>query len=80
MLSFRARGILAYLQANPDAPVNAHHLTNVAKEGYGACRTALFELEDAGFITSVRRQTFTKGQWEHRFYRTRAIDAYRHPA
>ncbi|MDJ0386133.1 hypothetical protein [Streptomyces sp. G-G2] len=53
-LSFRARGILAYLLAKPDSwRVAADRISNAGKEGVEAVRTALRELRDAGYYRVV---------------------------
>ncbi|MGW0731701.1 hypothetical protein [Streptomyces sp. NPDC002851] len=53
-LSFRARGILAYLLAKPDSwKVRAETIANAGKEGVEAVRTALRELKDAGYYRVV---------------------------
>lgn len=80
MLSFRARGILAYLQANPEAPTNASHLSSVAAEGYGAIRNALEELADAGLLERRKTQAIRTGHWKTRLYRTPALAAWSHSA
>ncbi|WKV74132.1 helix-turn-helix domain-containing protein [Streptomyces sp. PCS3-D2] len=53
-LSFRARGILAYLLAKPDTwKVAADRIAKAGKEGVEAVRTALRELKDAGYYRVV---------------------------
>ncbi|WP_327303024.1 hypothetical protein OG730_05000 [Streptomyces sp. NBC_01298] len=53
-LSFRARGILAYLLAKPDSwKVAADRISKAGKEGIEAVRTALRELRDAGYYRVV---------------------------
>jgi hypothetical protein len=50
-LSFRAKGLLAYLLSHPDADLsNKRALTSVSLEGIDAVETALVELEDAGYV------------------------------
>lgn len=80
MLSFRARGILAYLQANPDAPVNTNHLYGVGAEGYEATRTALHELVDAGYLTVATHTSLGTGRIVRRHHRTRALAEFNHGA
>jgi uncharacterized phage protein (TIGR02220 family) len=51
-LSFRAKGLLAYLQAVPlEAGADMKDLENVSLEGKAAIKTALKELEDGGYLT-----------------------------
>ncbi len=51
-LSFKARGILAYLLSMPDHWVcRVNHLATVGPDGRDAVRTGLRELEDYGYIT-----------------------------
>ncbi|GGU26423.1 hypothetical protein [Streptomyces violascens] len=53
-LSFRARGILAFLIAKPDSwRVRAESIAAAGKEGREAVRTALRELRDAGYYRVV---------------------------
>lgn len=62
-ISFRARGILAWLLDKPDNWVtNTEALTRAAPEGTQAVRTALHELETAGYL---ERSTFRNpdGTW-----------------
>ncbi|MFE2527454.1 hypothetical protein ACFXEL_24785 [Streptomyces sp. NPDC059382] len=61
-LSFRARGILAYLLAKPDTwKVAADRISKAGKEGVEAVRTALRELRDAGYyrVVTERREDGT---------------------
>lgn len=54
-LSFRARGIAAYLLSKPDNwQVKIPHLMKVGKEGEKAVRTALQELATYGFLMRER--------------------------
>ncbi|MFH8635539.1 hypothetical protein [Streptomyces goshikiensis] len=61
-LSFRARGILAYLLAKPDTwKVAADRISKAGREGVEAVRTALRELRDAGYyrVVTERREDGT---------------------
>jgi len=49
-LSFRAKGLLAYLMSDRDRGFDLRQLQAVASEGVAALRTALAELEVAGFV------------------------------
>ena len=72
-LSFRARGVLAWLLAKPDGwTVNADAIARQGKEGRDAIRTALSELEACGYL--VRRQYRDDGG----VWRTEAT-VYEHP-
>lgn len=63
-LSFRARGLLAYLLAKPpDWSVRADQLARHAREGRDAIRTALRELRTCGYLVTDRRQG-SDGRWE----------------
>lgn len=56
-LSWRARGIAAYLLSKPDNwRIDHKHLWKAGKEGRDAVLTALKELEEAGYLHRVRRQ------------------------
>ncbi|MFG2143694.1 hypothetical protein ACGFRG_05775 [Streptomyces sp. NPDC048696] len=56
-LSFRSRGILAYLLAKPDTwRVRAETIAKAGKEGVEAVRTALRELKDAGYYRVVNER------------------------
>lgn len=63
-LSFKAKGILAYLMTKPEGwQVNSVHLSKVCKDGRDAILTGLDELGEAGYFT--RKRTKNKsGQWE----------------
>ncbi|MFF4606123.1 hypothetical protein ACFY12_25705 [Streptomyces sp. NPDC001339] len=53
-LSFRARGVLAFLISKPDAwKVRAESLASAGKEGKEAIKTALRELKDCGYYRVV---------------------------
>lgn len=54
-LSFRARGVLAYLMAlQDDEPVTLATLNRAGAEGRDAIRTALAELIEAGYLDRQR--------------------------
>ena len=56
-LSFRARGILAYVLSRPDNwRESAKELAAQGREGRGAILRALTELEEAGYRRTVRRR------------------------
>jgi predicted transcriptional regulator len=56
-LSFRARGIAGYLlQLRGPGHATIQAITNAGTEGRDAVRSALRELEDAGYITRQRTQ------------------------
>ena len=56
-LSFRAKGLLAYLLGKPaDWTISERHLQNVTKEGGTAIRSMLKELETAGYLTRERKR------------------------
>ena len=53
-LSFRAKGLLAYLLAHPNFDLsNKRMLTSVSLEGIDALGTALKELEEAGYFRTM---------------------------
>lgn len=51
-LSFRARGIFAYLVSSGDEQITPENLAARGREGTGAIRTALRELQRFGYVTS----------------------------
>lgn len=62
-LSWRARGIAAYLLSKPDDwRINAAHLHRVGREGRDAVRAALKELEDLGYLRRLKEQG-EGGKW-----------------
>jgi hypothetical protein len=63
-LSFRARGVHAFLLSHVDEgfPSDAAFLSMHGKEGREACRVALAELEKYGYIRRQRRR-ISGGRW-----------------
>ena len=62
-LSFRARGVLAWILSQPDNwATDADRLAREGTEGRDAIRTALRELRDAGYMVQARRQN-SLGRW-----------------
>lgn len=62
-LSWRARGILAYLLSMPDGwRTSSHRLAVAGREGRDAVRTALRELETLGYV-QIRREQDPSGRW-----------------
>lgn len=71
-LSFRARGILAFLLSRPVGwRTDATTLARGAREGRDAIRTALAELEVTGYLHRVRERG-DGGRWVHTSYVTDA--------
>jgi hypothetical protein len=69
-LSFKAKGVLCYLLSRPDNWTESDdHLATIGLEGESAIRSALKELETAGYLQRKRRQN-DKGlfEWEHYIY------------
>ena len=63
-LSFRARGVLAYLLSMKDGwSVDASKIAARGREGRDAIRTALNELEDAGYLQRQRVKSSESGLW-----------------
>ena len=57
-LSFRARGLMAYLLSlPPSARINSSQLAERTKEGREAIRTALRELEEHGYLRRTKQRT-----------------------
>lgn len=64
-LSFKATGVLIYILSKPDHwHTTTAHLANVKKEGLDAIRTAMTELERAGYVRRRRYQD-TMGRWKY---------------
>jgi hypothetical protein len=62
-LSWRALGLLAYLLSKPDGwETDAQRLAALRKEGRDAVRSALNEIEAAGYLVRRRFQN-ERGQW-----------------
>ncbi len=81
-LSFRARGLLCAMLSYPDDwRFDRTWLASQGAEGESAVRTALTELENAGYLH--RRKTKTadgKFGWEHTLYDIPQIDGSSNPA
>jgi hypothetical protein len=57
-LSFRAKGVYAYIQSKPDGwEFSAERISAQSKEGLTAVRMALKELEDTGYLTRVKQRS-----------------------
>lgn len=61
-LTFRARGVLAFLLNKPDNwTFSAYSISQCGPEGRDAVRVVIKELEDAGYL--VRRRYRVQGKW-----------------
>ena len=66
-LSFKAKGLLAYLLSKPDNwTANISHLKKVSTNGRDSVRTGLKELEDRGYLqrNPIRNDDGTIKEWE----------------
>lgn len=62
-LSWKARGLLAYLLSRPDNwRTSSQHLAQIGPDGRDAVRTGLDELVQAGYLIRHRRQD-AGGRW-----------------
>lgn len=62
-LSFRAKGVLVWLLDKPEGyRIDSTDMASRAREGRDAIRSALTELEDAGYLVRHRRQV-AGGRW-----------------
>jgi hypothetical protein len=62
-LTYRARGILTFLLSQPDHwRTNTDRLAYPGTEGRDAIRSAMNELQDAGYVVLLKRQR-PNGQW-----------------
>ena len=63
-LSYKARGILAYLLSLPDNwSISSQYLATVAPDGRDGVRTGLQELEQYGYLVRQRIQNQDTGRW-----------------
>lgn len=75
-LSFKARGLAAYLLSKPDNwTVNERHLIKIGPDGQAAIRSGLHELEQAGYLRRERKHTEDgKFAWETTLYETPCLE------
>lgn len=80
-LSWRARGILAFILSKPDGwRTSAAHLAQQGPDGLYAIRTALTELEAAGHLERIRTQD-RQGRWTtHTVVHEQALKAEHRPS
>lgn len=65
-LSYRARGVLAYLLSRPNGwRTTSQGIADKGQEGRGAVRSALHELEEFGYLSRVKRKDPLTGKWLH---------------
>lgn len=65
-LSFKARGILAYLLSRPPKwTTSAERLAKSGIDGERAVKSGLKELEEFGYLVRTRRHNPENGQWIH---------------
>ena len=73
MLSFKARGLLAYVLSMPDHwRTNSHQLALIGPDGRDAVRTGLTELEARGYLIRTKTQG-PDGRW------ATTVTVYDHP-
>ena len=64
-ITFKATAVLIYILSKPDNwRTSTRHLSTVKKEGIDAVRTAMTELESAGYVQRRRYQDET-GKWQY---------------
>ncbi|MFB6272166.1 MAG: hypothetical protein ABEL51_04630 [Salinibacter sp.] len=63
-LSWKAKGLLAYLISKPDDwQVRLHELINASTDGRDATKSGLAELDECGYFKRVQRQDPATGEW-----------------
>lgn len=63
-LSWKARGLLAHLLSMPPGwMTSSDRLARLGPDGRDAVRSGLAELERAGYVSRIRRQSRTTGRW-----------------
>lgn len=78
-LSFKAKGLLAYLLSKPDNwEAQIEHLKTVSKDGRDSVRTGLKELEDYGYLyrAPVKGEDGKIKYWERNVYETPELNPY----
>lgn len=64
-ISLKAKGLFAYIQSKPEGwRFSMLRIAKDNQEGETAVRSAMKELEEAGYLGRTKRRTKT-GQWEH---------------